>query len=92
MLYRDQKLKEILSIRKWATLVQDYIYDDIFSGSEVLEMAQQFKITPHDTTVSFSLDGAQLYQIRDLTPGSPSGLSMTTVPPRATRKNIFYPL
>ena len=62
MRYRDKKIKEILSDRERATSVHDYIYDDIFSGSEVLDMTCRFKIKPQDTTVSFSLDGAQLYQ------------------------------
>ncbi|KAF8955107.1 hypothetical protein BDZ97DRAFT_1619993, partial [Flammula alnicola] len=40
----------------------DAIYDDIFCGSDVLDLAEDLKLTSDDTTVIFSLDGAQLYQ------------------------------
>ena len=41
---------------------QDFVYDDIFSGSELLNMFKEHGLGPQDITVSFSLDGAQLYQ------------------------------
>jgi len=44
----------------------DVIYDDIFSGSEIQELAKHIKITGNDTIVSLSLDGAQLYQNKKL--------------------------
>lgn len=64
MRYRDKKIKGILGDQEHAISAQEYIYDDIFSGKEVLNMNDRFKFTLQDTTVSFSLDGAQLYQNR----------------------------
>ena len=55
MRYRDQKTKEILG-------TNNPVYDDIFSGSNYLDFAKRVQLGPLDTTVSFSLDGAQLYQ------------------------------
>ena len=40
----------------------DIIYDNIFSGSEIQDLAECIKINGDDTVVSLSLDGAQLYQ------------------------------
>jgi len=60
MRYRDRKTQEILEDND-----QDPIYDDIFSGSTFLaflDFAERVQLGPHDTTVTFSLDGAQLYQ------------------------------
>ncbi|KAF9034266.1 hypothetical protein BJ165DRAFT_1417414 [Panaeolus papilionaceus] len=37
-------------------------YDDIQSGSDVQELFETIGLTPNDTTLIFSLDGAQLYQ------------------------------
>jgi hypothetical protein len=55
MRYRDQKTKAILQSDR-------LVYDDIFSGSDFLDFANCVQLGLHDTTVSFSLDGAQLYQ------------------------------
>ena len=55
MRYRDQKTNKILE-------TDELTYDNLFSGSDYLEFAQRVHLGPHDTTVSFSLDGAQLYQ------------------------------
>lgn len=55
MRYRDEKTKDILG-------AAEPVYEDIFSGNEFLEFAKRVQLGPHDTTVSFSLDGAQLYQ------------------------------
>ncbi|KAF9037969.1 hypothetical protein BJ165DRAFT_1407912 [Panaeolus papilionaceus] len=38
------------------------IYDDIQAGSDVQELFESIGLTPNDTTLIFSLDGAQLYQ------------------------------
>ncbi|KIL63474.1 hypothetical protein M378DRAFT_127762, partial [Amanita muscaria Koide BX008] len=61
MRYRDQKVKQIFGDQGCVS-PQDYVYDDIFSGSELLDMSKRLEISAGDTTVSFSLDGAQLYQ------------------------------
>ena len=57
MQYRDRKTQEILG-----DISDDPLYDDIFCGQEFLDMAAKLKLTEDDTTVMFSLDGAQLYQ------------------------------
>ncbi|KAJ7572792.1 hypothetical protein C8J56DRAFT_1008662 [Mycena floridula] len=40
----------------------DMVYDDIFSGSDYLQLYQRLNLTKHDILVSGSADGAQLYQ------------------------------
>ena len=40
----------------------DAIYDNIFCGSDVLDLSEDLELTSDNTTVIFSLDGAQLYQ------------------------------
>ena len=40
----------------------DYIYDDVFCGSDYLEAVEKGDIGDHDTVVMFSVDGAQLYR------------------------------
>lgn len=55
--YRDKKIQEILG-----TAPQDRIFDDIFCGSDILKLHQDLSLSANDTTVMFSLDGAQLYQ------------------------------
>jgi hypothetical protein len=64
MRYLDQKMKEVAEMvdNLQAEDGRDIIYDDIFSGSEIQDLAERIKITGDDTVVSLSLDGAQLYQ------------------------------
>ncbi len=38
------------------------MYDDIFTGADFLSLAESLNLTVNDITVSFSIDGAQLYQ------------------------------
>ena len=40
----------------------DRIYDDIYSGSALRKLAEKLGLTKDDIMVSFSVDGAQLYQ------------------------------
>ena len=56
MRYRDRKIQEILEN------LGDPVYDDLFSGSDILNVCEDLHLTSDDTTVSFSFDGAQLYQ------------------------------
>lgn len=56
MHYRDQKTRDILNSQG------NPIYEDIFSGYDFLEVAERVQLGPNNTTVSLSLDGAQLYQ------------------------------
>lgn len=62
-MYHDRKTREILE-EFHATPMADRVYDDIFSGSDFRQLATNpaVAITADDITVSFSLDGAQLYQ------------------------------
>jgi len=65
--YRDQKTKEILEAFR-TTPLTDCVYEDIFSGSDLRNLVTNPEITlsVNDITVSFSLDGAQLYQNKKL--------------------------
>ena len=56
MHYRDQKIQEILES------IGNPVYDDLFSGSNILKLCEDLKLTIDDTTVSFSFHGAQLQQ------------------------------
>jgi hypothetical protein len=38
------------------------VFDDVFSGSDVLGLHQEAKITADDTVLGFMIDDAQLYQ------------------------------
>jgi len=58
MHYQDQKIWEIIDS------IGDPVYDDLFSGSDILKLCEDLKLTTDDTTVSFSFDGAQLQQIQ----------------------------
>jgi hypothetical protein len=40
----------------------DMVYDDIFCGSDYLDMAQRIGITEDDFVITQSMDGAQVYQ------------------------------
>ena len=40
----------------------DLVYDDIFAGEDFIALSQDLQLTINDITVSFSIDGAQLYQ------------------------------
>jgi len=64
MRYLDQKMKQVAEMldNLQAEDGGDIIYDDIFSGSEIQDLAERIKINGDDTVVSLSLDGAQLYQ------------------------------
>ena len=64
MHYLDQKMKQVEEMLDNLQVEDggDIIYDDIFSGSEIQDLAERIKITGNDTVVSLSLDGAQLYQ------------------------------
>jgi hypothetical protein len=56
MCYQDWKTKEILED------IGDPVYDDLFTGSDILNLSEDLKLTSDDTTASFSFGGAQLYQ------------------------------
>jgi len=64
MRYLDQKMKQVAEMLNniQAGDSGDIIYDDIFSGSEIQDLAERINVNGDDTIVSLSLDGAQLYQ------------------------------
>jgi hypothetical protein len=68
MCYLDQKMKQVVEMldNLQAGDIGDIIYDNIFSGSEMQDLAEHIKIIGNDTIVSLSLDGAQLYQNKKL--------------------------
>ena len=57
--YRDRKIMEIIEAFNTAN-PDEFVYDDIFSGEHVLDLCET--LTEDDTTVIYSIDGAQLYQ------------------------------
>ena len=66
MRYQDTKTAEILAAMDGLENELDIVYDDIFCGHDVLKMTTNLELTSNDTTVIFSLDGAQLYQNKKL--------------------------
>ena len=58
MQYRDKKIQEIFD----SLDDPNAVYDDIFCGNDYLDLHKRLNLTSDDTTVSFSIDGAQLYQ------------------------------
>ena len=60
--YRDRKTKQVLESYSHLESVHDRVFDDVFCGSDFRKLATDLKLTPDDITISFSLDGAQLYQ------------------------------
>ena len=62
MSYRREKTQDLLQKR---TLGDDYIFDDIFCGSDYLDAVEDGTINDTDTVVMFSLDGAQLYRNKE---------------------------
>ena len=59
MRYRQHKTEELLQARARG---EDYIYDDVFCGSDYLDAVEDGRIKADDTVVMFSIDGAQLYR------------------------------
>ena len=59
MLYRRNKTQDILRARAQG---EEYVYDDIFCGSDYIDAVQNGAINDYDTVVMFSIDGAQLYR------------------------------
>lgn len=57
---RDQKTKDVLD--SISDVLEDSVYDDTFCGNDYLDLHTRLGLTENDTTVSFSLDGAQLDQ------------------------------
>jgi hypothetical protein len=62
MRYRDEKVAQVFDTLNEIQNDGDMVYDDIFCGEDFLELVEKFNLTMDDTTVMFSLDGAQLYQ------------------------------
>ncbi|KAF4587957.1 hypothetical protein EYR38_009918 [Pleurotus pulmonarius] len=62
MAYRVQKTKQVLAALENLDNDLDMVYDDIFCGSEYLDLLESSDITDYDVFVSNSLDGCQLYK------------------------------
>jgi hypothetical protein len=62
LLYGHRKLTEISQTHCPTVPLADRVYDDVFCGSDVRALAQELGLTADDYIVSFSIDGAQLYQ------------------------------
>ncbi len=60
--YRDCKTASYLKSYDEAISAGELVYDDIFTGADFLALADSLNLTINDITVSFSIDGAQLYQ------------------------------
>jgi hypothetical protein len=58
MFYRRDKTRTELGRDRSA----DYVFDDIFCGSDYLDAVEEGKIKDYDTVVMLSIDGAQLYR------------------------------
>ena len=62
MEYLEKKINEVKEMNLGLEDELDAVYDDIFCGEDIQKLAEKLKLTSDDTTVIFSLDGAQLYQ------------------------------
>ncbi|KAF8625281.1 hypothetical protein AX15_005464 [Amanita polypyramis BW_CC] len=71
MRYRNRKTAEI--IQTICATGKIPVFEDVLHGSEYIEACRTGKITPDDTLLMFSIDGAQLYRDKDQTAGSLSG-------------------
>lgn len=61
--YRSKKTAQCLEALNNPDIAHgDLIYDDIFSGEDILALSEALNLTADDITVTFSIDGAQLYQ------------------------------
>jgi hypothetical protein len=62
--YLDEKMKEVFKMLDHLQTEDgaDIVYDDILCSSEMQVLAKHINLMAHDTVVSLSLDGAQLYQ------------------------------
>ncbi|KAF9496980.1 hypothetical protein BDN71DRAFT_1388425 [Pleurotus eryngii] len=62
--YRTKKMEEVLAMMQAleGTNGEDIIYDDIFCGSEFIELHEQAGLTPDDVVIATTFDGSQLYK------------------------------
>jgi hypothetical protein len=60
--YFNEKFTKVFEDRRAGTPLADCVYDDVFCGKDITTLAEDLKLTADDYLVSFSLDGAQLYQ------------------------------
>ena len=59
MHYRQDKTRELLGQLDRG---EEFVYDDVFCGSDYLDAVKNNEIKDHDTVVMLSIDGAQLYR------------------------------
>lgn len=60
--YFDEKTIKVSEDCRAGTPLADRIYDDVFSSNDIQKLVEDLGLTADDFLVSFSLDGAQLYQ------------------------------
>jgi hypothetical protein len=55
MCYQDKKIQEILKNLDPTKKLDpdDFVYDDLFSGSDILDLIKNLQLTSDDTTVSY---------------------------------------
>lgn len=63
MRYQEQKIQQVYdALEENIENPGGFLYDDLFCGNDILNLAEQMDLTADDTSVIFSFDGAQLYQ------------------------------
>lgn len=62
MNYRAEKTLDVLAAYAGTEDPLDFVYDDIFCGSEYMDLIERTQLSNYDTLVSMSLDGCQLYK------------------------------
>ena len=70
MRYRDRKTAEIIQTIHATGKIPKF--EDVLHGSEYLDACRAGKITPDDTLLMFSLDGAQLYRDKESSQSRPA--------------------
>ena len=59
MYYHWNRTRDLLEKRD---RIEDFVFDDVFCGSDYLDAAENGNIKDHDTVVMLSIDGAQFYR------------------------------
>ncbi|KAF9487804.1 hypothetical protein BDN71DRAFT_1542881 [Pleurotus eryngii] len=62
MNYHAQKTHDVLAAYAGTEDPLDFVYDDIFCGSEYVDLIECTQLSDYDALVSMSLDGCQLYK------------------------------
>ena len=87
MLYQDAKTQEILKVLDLCP--DDFVYDDVFSRSNFLDLAEILKLTVMIPQYLFHLMVHNFTKARNQTLGLVSGLSTTTALTLITRRFTY---